>query len=100
MTMPLIILAVFACPARLRRHASLAVVPELSWWPHRLAFDFAHLFRAETLAVIGTSALLVGFGIGLGWMLYGAWPAEPANRSIHSNAPSPACSLCCETNST
>jgi NADH-quinone oxidoreductase subunit L len=77
MTLPLVILAVFAVGL------GFVGTPAWPWFQayvegHPLDFSIATLFRGETLSTMLLSTVVVGLGIGLGWLLYGLQPPRSA----------------------
>jgi NADH-quinone oxidoreductase subunit L len=79
MTMPLIILAVFAILL------GFIGTPAWPWFQHflgeegELAVKFAKFGEAGVLSTMLISTVVVFIGIGLGWWLYGRKPVEDAN---------------------
>ena len=78
MTMPLVVLAV--CAVLL----GFVGTPAWPWFQgylegHAPSLGIGNLFRAETLAVMLISTCVVALGIGAGWHLYGARPAQSAD---------------------
>ncbi len=79
MTVPLIILAVFA--------VVLGIIGTPAWpWFHgyltgeAVQFDFSKLMESGTLVVMCSSAVIVFVGLGLGWYLYGRRPRQTAGE--------------------
>ena len=77
MTIPLLILAAGAVAL------GFLGTPAWPWFQsylegRQLVFDMGELVRGGTLAVMLLSIIVVGSGIGLGWLLYGAPPPQSA----------------------
>jgi NADH-quinone oxidoreductase subunit L len=79
MTMPLVVLAIFAI--------GLGVIgtPAWPWFKSFLDFhtaevDWQILFEPALLALMGTSIVVVFTGLGLGWWLYGVREAPAADK--------------------
>ena len=89
MTVPLIILAGFAILL------GFVGTPAWPWFDGYLTgeefkFDFSKLTEPGTLALMGTSALIVFFGIGLGVFLYGKRQRKTASEKDVLEAAQPA----------
>ncbi len=89
MTVPLIILAVFA--------VLLGVIgtPAWPWFDSYLTgeatnFNFGKLFESGTLGLMGASAVIVFTGLGLGWFLYGKRQRKTAEEKDVLEAVQPA----------
>jgi NADH-quinone oxidoreductase subunit L len=77
MTLPLVILAVFAILL------GFVGTPVWPWFQsyvggHALEFSLGELFRGETLSVMLLSLLVVAVGIGAGWRIYSRIPSREA----------------------
>jgi NADH-quinone oxidoreductase subunit L len=79
MTIPLVILAVFAIGL------GFVGTPAWPWFQsfvegHAPQFNFGDLVRGETLSLMLFSTIVVGAGIAAGWFLYGARPAPSSKK--------------------